>query len=66
VFLQLTPVFPVQLVVPAGTILHLGLMINLESVTTAAAAMVKKTTMAIVRFILNKGGNYSYFKFIVK
>jgi hypothetical protein len=65
VFLQLTPVFPVQLVVPAGTILHLGLMINLESVTTAAA-MVKKTTMAIVRFILNKGGNYSYFKFIVK
>jgi hypothetical protein len=65
VFLQLTPVFPVQLVVPAGTILHLGLMINLQSVTTAAA-MVKKTTMAIVRFILNKGGNYSYFKFIVK
>jgi hypothetical protein len=65
VFLQLTPVFPVQLVVPAGTILHLGLKMNLESVTTAAA-MVKKTKMAIVRFILNKGGNYSYFKFIVK
>jgi hypothetical protein len=65
VFLQLTPVLPVQLVVPAGTILHLGLKMNLESVTTAAA-MVKKTTMAIVRFILNKGGNYSYFKFIVK
>jgi hypothetical protein len=54
VFLQLTPVLPVQLVVPAGTILHLGVKMNLESATTAAAAMVEKTTIAIVCFILKK------------